>query len=71
MIIEEQRHLISEAAVPDAVRTAYQKWNPKGLKGMTVAWGVGQPPNGKREFLVSIVFNQITQRAAPSTRTAP
>jgi len=28
-IIEEERHLISMLAAPKAVRTAYQKWNPK------------------------------------------
>jgi hypothetical protein len=63
-IIEEQAHLISELAVPKAVLASYQKWNPKGLKGMIVAWGAEQPRNKKREFHVSIVFNQIDASGA-------
>ncbi len=58
-IIEEERHLISMLAVPKAVRIAYQKWNPKGLKGMTVAWAAEKPRNKDRLFSTSIVFNQI------------
>ena len=58
-IIEEERHLISMLAVPKAVRIAYQKWNPKGLQGMTVAWASEKPRNKDRQFSASIVFNQV------------
>jgi hypothetical protein len=58
-VIEEGRHLISELAVPRAVMAGFKKWNPKGLKGMIVSWGVERKRNQKREFVASIVFNQV------------
>jgi hypothetical protein len=63
-IIEEQAHSISSSAVPGVVLAGYRKWNPKGLEGMTVAWGVGQERNKKRVFRVMIVFNQIDASGA-------
>jgi hypothetical protein len=63
-VIEEQAHCISPSVVPKAVLAGYQKWNPKGLTGMTVAWGVGQPRNKKRVFRAMIVFNQVDASGA-------
>lgn len=63
-VITEERHLISQEAVPKAVMAGFRKWNPKGLTGMIVAWGVWQKKNQKREFVASIVFNQVSATAA-------
>jgi hypothetical protein len=63
-IIEEGAHDISGSAVPKAVLAGYRKWNPKGLTGMWVRWGVMQPKNEKRTFMVMVVFNQVDEAHA-------
>ncbi len=60
-IIEEQTHDISEAAVPKAVLTGYDKWNSNGVQGMWMRWGVGQARNEKRVFWIMVVLNQVKE----------
>jgi hypothetical protein len=58
-VLEETYHWIDPKRLPKAVQASYEKWNPKGARGMAVISLTDVPKGEGRRFHVRIIMNQI------------
>jgi len=64
-IVEETLHPILDLArVPNAVVAAYEKWNPKGVKGQEFHWRTEVPREKARIYRVRIIVNAVKAYSA-------
>ncbi|HKA07770.1 MAG TPA: hypothetical protein VKD71_10975 [Gemmataceae bacterium] len=64
-IVEETlRPVLDLARLPKAVVAAYEKWNPKGVKGQEFHWRTEVPREKARVYRVRIVVNAIKTYSA-------
>jgi hypothetical protein len=58
-VVEESRHAVPESRVPKAVLAGYRTWNPGGVKGMAVVWGVELQKGTDRVFSVNVILSSV------------
>jgi hypothetical protein len=64
-VVEETlRPILDLARLPKAVVAAYEKWNPKGVKGQEFYWRTEVPRESARVYRVRIVLNAIKAYSA-------
>jgi len=64
-IVEESlRPILDLTGVPKAVIAAYEKWNPKGIKGQEFYWLTEVPREQARVYRVRIILNAIKAYSA-------
>jgi hypothetical protein len=59
VIEETYRPVLDLGRLPKPVLAAYQKWNPKGVTGMVVAWSTEVPRGKERIYRAGVIVNQI------------
>jgi hypothetical protein len=64
VIEETPRPVLEPARLPKAVVAAYEKWNPKGIKGMAVMWTTEVPRGKDRVYGAYILVNAIKSYSA-------
>jgi hypothetical protein len=64
-IVEEAlRPILDLARLPKAVVAAYEKWNPKGVKGQEFYWLTEVPREKDRVYRVRIILNAVKAYSA-------
>ena len=64
-VIEETPHpVLKPERLPKAVVAAYEKWNPKGVKGMAVMWTTEVPRGKDRVYGAYILVDAIRSYSA-------
>src|SRR5262245_10488070 len=64
-VVEESlRPILDLARVPKAVVAAYDKWNPKGVKGQEFYWLTEVPREKARVYRVRIILNAVKAYSA-------
>src|SRR5262249_7733647 len=59
-VVEETPHPVLDLEkLPKAVVASFEKWNPKGVKGMAVLWWTEIARGKDRVYHASILVNQI------------
>src|SRR5262249_8406231 len=64
-VVEEMlRPILDLTPLPKAVVAAYEKWNPKGVKGQELYWLTEVPREKARVYRVRIIVNAIKAYSA-------
>jgi hypothetical protein len=63
-VLEETPRFVDTGRLPKAVTAAYEKWNPKGVKGQELWWQTEVPRGKDRVYRVRIIVNAIKAYSA-------
>ena len=63
-VLEEPLRLFDPKRLPKAVAAAYEKWNPKGVKGAEIFWQTEVSRGKDRVYRVRIIMSSIKAYSA-------